>query len=478
MQLSIPLPAPVPLIFSMAWIGLFMFIGIILRAKIPFLRRYLIPAAISGGLVGTVANWFLLNRIGIFGVDMPTINAISFHIFPLFFSALSLRPQEDAGAGPRIFMGGLWLAATFTGIPAVLYIVSMFTAMGCNTIFSTDYMASFSMLIANGFINGPGASLPMGIAWDNHLNAGLGLAQLGLTGGSIGFLVAYAVGIPMANFYHKRSKLLDACSELGDDTERRGYYIPFQGCGAPSIGNETTHNSNVDSLAFHIGIIIFNYALGLALCIGIAEAISHSTYKNYVGVIWLFAWIAPVITGTIIRTVLKKTGYSCLLDAGTLSHLSNTFIDIMVMCSFFGMALNTLSTYLPLIVSVSITLTTTLYITSKFQLSFINNFRDVRMLYLMGTLTGTAATGLFLCRIIDPDGKSPIAFEQAVAPVFIAIVETVTAPILHFEVLGGNSPWMVIQWLAVKALVCCAAIGIFTVLLNKVYKNTSKELMS
>lgn len=475
MNFNFTLPGPITFIFTMAWLGLFMYIGVLLRAKVSFLRRYLIPTCITGGVIGMLSNWLFLGRLGPLGVSPDIIKAVSFHIFPLFFSALAFRTPTASKSGRGIFIGGLWLAASFLTFAALLYVVSCLITMGTNIVCGTDYMASFGIIPTNGFINGPGTAMPLGLTWDNHLQNGIELATLGMSGGSIGFLLAYIIGIPLANYYHKRSRLLSNC-DLAGEAEHRGYYASDDEC-AEEIGRETTHNSNIETLALHIGIVFFNYGLALALCLGMAQLLSYSSFKNYTGMVWTFVWMAPIITAWPLRKMLVKTGFYCLIDQKIMSHLGNFFIDLMVMCSFFGMALTALKYYLPLLCAISILIPLVLYVLTRITVKYVNNYKDIRTLYIMGTLTGTAATGLFLCRIIDPENKSPIAYEQAIAPMFVSMGEIPTAPLMHLEVLGGHSPWILMGALLVKAVAAGVALMIITRLLNKAYLDTAPKLI-
>ena len=469
MVFNFTFPSPLTFVITMGWIGLFMFIGVIVRAKVPLFRKYLIPTCIIGGVLGMFANWIFLSKLGPLGVDHSMVGAVTYHIFPLFFSALAFRSSESKTAGRRFLAGGLWLAACFIGIPFFLYAVACLLTMGVNTVCGTEYLTSFGIIPTHGFTSGPGAAMPIGLAWDNHLKNGLDLASLGLTGGSLGFLVAYIIGIPMANYYHKRSKLLGTGGVSITLAEQRGFYDDDD--DYIHIGRETTHNSNIETLAIHIGLIFFNYALALAICLGIAQAVSYTPYKNYIGMIWTLVWMAPLITAWPIKKIMKISGFEFIVCPDIMRHISNFFIDLMAITAFFGMTLKALLYFLPLLCAIVVFIPLVLYACTQIIVRYINDYKDVRTLYLMGTLTGTAATGLFLCRIIDPESRSPIAFEQAIAPVFMTIPLTIATTIMHFEVLGGHSPWSVIGWSLVVAGLCGICLIFFIRALNRVYRD-------
>ncbi len=473
MTFDFTLPSPVTFIFTMAWIGLFMYAGIWLRARIAFLRKYLIPACIVGGLLGTVANWLFLDRLGPLGVDPAIIQSVSFHVLPLFFSGLAFRVAANKNSVGRIFFGGIWLAATFVMIPSFLYALVCVVTMALNPVFGTDYLASYAIVLTKGFADGPGSALSLGIAWDTA-KSGLDLASLGMTGGTIGFLLAYIICIPLANYYHKRSRLLPNHETTGE-AERRGYYKPED--MSEDLGRQTTHNSNVDTLFVHVGLVFLNYGLALALCLGVAQLLANSPFKHYVGMVWTFVWLAPLITGIPLKKLLDKLGLEHLINQTLMSHICNFFIDVMVICCFFGMTLHTLKDYMPMIIMASILWPIFLFILTKCVVKFVNNFKDIRVIYTMGVLLGTAATGIFMARILDPASKSPIAFEQAIAPLFISMVGIPTAPIIHLEVLGGHSPWLVVGGMLGKALLALICLIVVTRLLNAAYTKSAPEFV-
>ena len=39
---------------ALAWTGLFIIVGVVLRAKVPFLKNNLVPASVIGGVLGFI----------------------------------------------------------------------------------------------------------------------------------------------------------------------------------------------------------------------------------------------------------------------------------------------------------------------------------------------------------------------------------------------------------------------------------------
>ena len=461
MTFNFTLPSPMTFIFTMGWLGLFMFIGVMCRARIAFLRKWLIPTAVIGGVLGMFANWTFLEKIGIFGVDQAMVKAISFHILPLFFSALAFRSSQGKDTSKRIVAGAVCLSGQNVFVSSAMYLVSVILVMGINLLANTDYLASIGLIVSNGFSGGPSSAMGVGIAWDPTDTQGY--VSMGLTGGSLGFLIAYIVGIPLANLYHKQAS---SAQRTVGEAESRGYYLAAD---APSMGRETTFSSNIEALAVHIGLIFVNWSLSLVVCLGVAQLISYTSFKNYAGMVWTFTWMIPVLTAYPLRKFLNMTGYDVVIDDKLMAHIGNYCIDLMVICSFFGMTLSILGKFLPVLLIVSVVLTVLIFGLMRLITWNIKNFRNIRVLYEFGVLTGTAATGLFLVRIVDPDGKNPMALEQAFASFVMTFFHIPTAPFTHLEALGGHSPWIVVAGYAAKALAGLVLVIIGNRLVNRAY---------
>lgn len=55
---------------ALAWVGLFIIVGVILRAKVPFLKKNLVPASVIGGVIG-----FIVVNLGV--LSDATVNDFS-----------------------------------------------------------------------------------------------------------------------------------------------------------------------------------------------------------------------------------------------------------------------------------------------------------------------------------------------------------------------------------------------------------------
>jgi glutamate:Na+ symporter, ESS family len=80
-----------PLFGACGWLAMMLLLGVILRAKVGILQRFLFPAAIIGGLIG-----FVLKSAGWVNIDYDTFTLFAIHFFTLNFISIGLTGTEDA----------------------------------------------------------------------------------------------------------------------------------------------------------------------------------------------------------------------------------------------------------------------------------------------------------------------------------------------------------------------------------------------
>jgi ESS family glutamate:Na+ symporter len=81
---------------------------------------------------------------------------------------------------------------------------------------------------------------------------------------------------------------------------------------------------------------------------------------------------------------------------------------------------------------------------------------------IFGTCTGTVSSGLLLLRIVDPEFKTPVAFE-------IGLMNVIVVPIIVGCMVLVNAPvWW--QWSVALTTVVFAAVGLLCLGLIRAFK--------
>jgi ESS family glutamate:Na+ symporter len=169
-----------------------------------------------------------------------------------------------------------------------------------------------------------------------------------------------------------------------------------------SMGKETTINSSIESLTFHLAII-------LGGC-GIAYVVMNLVKFYKVPVIYQIPiWPYAIVVMFGINAIIQKAGLGRLVDTKTKSRIAGTCSDYALTAAIASMPVHTILQYIvPILVLVAlgyiITFTAVFLLTRKV---FVDCWFE-RGVALWGALTGVFLTGLMLLKICDPDYKLPV----------------------------------------------------------------------
>ena len=90
--MQVPFPFDSLLIFG--WMSIMLLMGVVLRARIPLLQKFLFPSCLVGGLIGLISL-----SAGLLTLDTKDIETFAFHFFNISFISVGLTPgNADGGA--------------------------------------------------------------------------------------------------------------------------------------------------------------------------------------------------------------------------------------------------------------------------------------------------------------------------------------------------------------------------------------------
>ena len=69
------------LLIAFGFLSLLLLLGVLLRAKIKFLQNFMVPACLTGGVIG----FFILNTTGFPQVQPELYPALAYHFFTISF---------------------------------------------------------------------------------------------------------------------------------------------------------------------------------------------------------------------------------------------------------------------------------------------------------------------------------------------------------------------------------------------------------
>jgi len=433
-------------------IGAMLLLGVFLRAKVKFFQSYLVPAAILGGVVG----FFLVNS-GVTGLTTEQFLPFTMHAFSISFMSLCLiNPDSKSSyksSGKEYLRGGMWMTLVWTASFALQAIVGGLAIWGYNIFSASDLNLSYGFLVTHGFTQGPGQGMALGGMWETNYGLADG-RNLGLIYANIGFIAAFIVGVPIARFIVRKGLNMNKEASITPEF-LRGI---FEDRKKHAIGYETTHASNIDTLAIHVAVLGIAYFITYFWL-----SWANVNLKGIPGIgplcNWGFFFLHGLVVCLLIRFVMNKLGCGHLLSPGIQKHITGLAVDVMLVASFMSTKFSVLSAYIGPIVIVCIAVSVVTFFMIWYFGRKLVHLGPERMIAQMGCCFGATANGLLLLRILDPDYSTSVSLELAFFNV--AIVAT-TFPMLGIlaPIVPSLSPTTVIAYYLLGLVIALGCIHV------------------
>lgn len=436
------------LLIDIGIIGLALLLATLLRSRIPFFQRFLIPNALTAGLLlFPFYNW-VAPRLG---MGINNLENLVYHCLNLSFIAMSLRngQKKEKRNIKDIF-------ATANSVLAQ-YAIQCFVGVGLVLILMHTLLPrlfpGFGLFATLGFSLGPGQAFSMGSGWTEMITAAVdkgavipyaytGLGSVGLTFGAVGFLWACFGGIFLIN-WGIRKGWIDR-SEI-EHLNTRGVRKGLSSRGeeqALSGERDLTNPEAIDPLSFNFSLVLGTYLLtwlfmvGLTWCLSLMGPRPALLAKNFWSIMFVFC--AVIAMG--VRSLLKLVRIEYIVDDNRMNRISGLSVDYMVAAALGAISIAVLREYwFPILL-----LTTAIGLISTVTHIWLSSriFTDhvfYRTMLVYGCITGTLPTGLALLRVVDPHFSTPASRDYMVAS---GIVFLFAIPIL----LTANMPvWDAIE---------------------------------
>ena len=413
-----------PGILSFAFLAALLVFGALIRAKVRFFQINLVPASLIGGTLGfglIALDWAM-------GFKAADFTAFAFHFFTLSFMSLVLtsRAQPIAGQQP-VALGGLWLSLIWVICLVLQALVGLAAISAYNTIASEPLSGFLGLIATHGFTQGPGQALALGDLWTTAYNIQHAV-DFGLIYASLGFVAAFAVGVPMARWILKKNLHSGRGGSLDQDFER-GLY---SGDAAPASGKLITHSANVDSFAFHIGLLGCAYLITDQYLKLVHPFVAGTHFENIFSYNLFFFHGLMICVG--LRALLDRVNLGQFVDDETQKRITGSSVDLMVTASLLSINFALLTQFwqpILLVASLVTLVTAALCFTAGLRLKTLGAERG---LTIFGCCCGSTGSGILLLRILDPNLASSVAKELAffnIAILFLSFhILAIMAPIL------------------------------------------------
>lgn len=416
---------------------LFLLAGNIMRRKIPFFRKCLIPSALLGGTLLLIVN-VIGKQFGFTLVDNRLMQVITYHCLAIGFAAMTLKTEKSTHKTSRAqvfefgaLQGGTYMLQAFVGL-GITILLFFITRYGEQVI---SYICGLILPLAFG--QGPGNALSWDINFTNtEATQFAGNGSFGLSLASIGFVVASVFGILYINIHKGRGnlKVRNSKPEIQNNAQTEA-----------SV-EEIPDNESVDKFTLQAGFVALAYALsfGFMCLLGVLSDFTNS-------IAWGFNFLWASLAAMLIKFVVKRLRCHKLMNREYINNyqmdrISGFSFDIMIVAGVAAIEINDIKNYiLPIIIlSVLGAILTYAYIRKATKECF-PGFEHEMFLMSYGTLTGTASNGVILMKEIDPDLRTPTSSLYILSN-FPAMV--MIAPLLLLLSFAGKS--------LTNAIIACA----------------------
>lgn len=373
----------------------------LIRRKVPFVRKSLMPTAVLGGFL-----LLLLRSLNILMIDTTFLEMLTYHAIALGFIALSLRiPDKKSASGGLVgSKSGALIVSTYLVQGAVGLIVSLILAY---TFMPALFKAS-GILLPMAYGQGPGQANNVGTTYE-----ALGMAggrSFGLSLAAAGYLCACIVGVVYLNIYSRKGLLKRADTSI--EVSGSVTVDTFQD------ENEIPISQSVDKLSVQVALVALVYLLTYLVTWGISSLLS-TVAPGVAGTVSTLLWGFNFIVGSVIaigcRALFKGLRSVKLMTRQyqnnyLLSRISGLAFDLMIVAGIASIDFEDLSGYwVPFLIMAVLGGIVTFVYLRRMCTRLYPQYPYEGFFAMYGMLTGTISSGILLLREIDPEFKTPAA---------------------------------------------------------------------
>ena len=411
----------------------------LLRSRIPFIRKSMMPVAVLGGFL-----LLIVKQTGLVKLDNNILETLVYHGIALGFIAMSLRvPTPDQNKAAKLT--GLKSGALIVSTYMVQGVVGLIITIGLSLTVMPGLFKAAGLLLPMGYGQGPGQANNIGasyqaLGFENGHSFGLAIA-------AAGYLCACIVGVVMVNVLARRGGVKTrsgAQQALTVDYFQDKSEIPI--------------SDSVDKLSVQLALILVVYLLTFLATWGLTSAftaISEGLGKTLNALLWGFNFIVGSALATLLRVILQKMKKAKVMvhqyqNNYLLNRLSGFFFDIMIVAGIAAINIEDLKgLWVPFILlAVAGAALTWVYLAIVCRRLY-GDYYNEGLISMYGMLTGTISSGVLLLREIDPELKTPAANNLVTGSSFGILFG---APVLVLISMAAKSDLMCYVTLALAVL--------------------------
>ncbi|MBQ8539210.1 MAG: sodium:glutamate symporter [Ruminococcus sp.] len=374
----------------------------ILRRKIPFIQKAMIPTAVLAGFILLLLRH--LNLVPVITTEF--LETITYHTIALGFIAMSLRVPEKTAESEKLIgsKSGALIVSTYLVQALTGLVISLFLAYT----FMPDLFKASGILLPMAYGQGPGQANNVGTTYENlGMDGG---RSFGLSLATSGYLCACVVGVIFINIYNRKGLLKKSTNK----TEVSGSLT----VDTFEDKNEVPVSESVDRLSIQMALICLIYLLTYLVTWGITELImliSPGLANTVSTLLWGFNFIIGSMLAAGCRTLFVGLRKVKLMNRQyqnnyLLTRISGFLFDVMIICGIASINIDDLKGYWVPFILMAIAGGVVTYFFLKFMCDRLyKGYKHEGFFSMYGMLTGTISSGVLLLREIDPQMKTPAA---------------------------------------------------------------------
>ncbi|MBX9033639.1 sodium/glutamate symporter [Gordonibacter massiliensis (ex Traore et al. 2017)] len=407
-------------LFDFCIMSALLLVAKVIRAKVGFLQRLYIPSALIAGFLGLFLGKQFLNIV-------PFSTAISDYagvLIVVVFGSMYLGTKRKTSVGGMVKRVG---DSFFVNGAAEIAQFGIFILLGCTLLplVFPGINDAFGLMLPCGFAGGHGTAAAVGsvlseAGWDDGVTVGQTFATIGLLGGIV-------FGVVLLNIGARRgyTRVVKGAADLPEEMlsglnpeDKRG-----------SIGSDTVNSISMDSLTWHVVLVLISTGAGYLLNAFLKIVIPQVAFPTY-GL--------AILCGIVLQWALRLVKLDEYVDRKTITHICSCATDYLVAFGVASISVSIVMKYAAPIIFLAALGFAGAFLWQFLVCSrFLRNFWFERGLFIFGQSTGVLATGVLLLRVSDPNFKSGVLADFGLVWLFFSIVDALLVAFSPTFVLAG-----------------------------------------
>jgi len=389
-------------IIQMGMLAAILMLANVLRRKVPFFKRALMPTAVLAGFIA-----LLLRITHIVKLDTTLMEMVTYHTIAIGFIALSLIIPKKESNYSKAFIGsktGALIVSTYL----LQGVIGLVVSIGLAYTIRPGLFKAAGILLPMGFGQGPGQANNVGSTYE-----ALGFSggqSFGLSIAAMGFVVACTVGVIYLNVL-KRKNLLNRTSEPAAQKTTADIEEFEQ-------KNEIPVSESIDRFSVQVALVFIVYLATWLLTTGITklfQATGSDFAKSLIPIIWGFNFIFGSLLAVIIRGIMRLCRNTGLITRQyqnnyLLARISGYSFDLMIVTGICTINFEKLAgLWLPFVTMCILGAAVTLIYLRWICKKLYPDYYYEGFLSIYGMMTGVISSGILLLREADPKFETPAA---------------------------------------------------------------------